>query len=75
MRYVVFGYTTKSGPKEFTSAIGYDLHDGEPIPSHSKVREKALCFANKYGYQFEYFQINFIKFLNESDFKSFMEIN
>lgn len=73
-RYLVIGYEVKDGPKEFTSIRGYALKIGEHIPTHKKIRRDCLDWANKYGDSFSYFKINFMQFMGEDDYNSFMEI-
>jgi hypothetical protein len=74
MRHLLIGYTTKDGGKEFTSVKGYDLPLDTPVPSHAKIRKDCIDWANSNGEDFKYFQINFMQFVNESDYQSFMEV-
>ena len=70
-RFLVVGYTAKLGSKEFSSIKGYILDDGEPIPSHSKIRADSLLWASRDGDGFSYFHINFMTFMDEKDYNSF----
>jgi hypothetical protein len=74
MRFLLVGYTAKDGAKEFTSVRGYKLNLDNPIPSHSVIRNDCLSWANSDGESFSYMQINFMQFVGEEDYNSFMEL-
>lgn len=75
IRYLVIGFTAKGGPSEFTSIYGYILDDGEPCPAHVKIRKDCLSHANSDGANFTYFQINFMNFMTEGDYKSLFGVS
>ena len=74
-RYLVIGFTAKCGPSEFTSIHGYVLDDGEPCPAHVKIRKDCLGHANSGGGNFTCFQINFMNFMCEEDYKSLFGVS
>ena len=74
MRYLIVGYTAKGGNAEFSSVRGYELKGSTPIPSYEEIRNGCLERANKGGYNFNFFSINFMQFVDEVDYNSFMEV-
>lgn len=75
MRHVIIGYIAKEANKEFSSLKGYILADGRPLPSYRRIREEILDFANEDGGNFSHVQINFINFVSEADYNSFMGVS
>ena len=73
-RYLIVGYTTKDGAREFTSVKGYVIHAELACPSYPDIRKDSLDWANRDGEKFDYFQINFMQFVGEFDYKSFFGI-
>ncbi|MGL4752827.1 MAG: hypothetical protein ACRCXB_10530 [Aeromonadaceae bacterium] len=69
-RYLVIGFTAKGGPSEFTSIKGYVLDDGDACPSYESIRKDSLMHANSDGGNFSFFQMNFMNFMSEADYKS-----
>lgn len=70
-RFLIISYATKDGIKEFYSIKGYILEDGEPMPSHGKIRKDCLNWANQEGDDFKCFMINQMLFVDEQDYNSF----
>lgn len=73
-RYLLVGYTTKCGSKEFTTVKGYFMPKGSAVPSYAEIRKDCLDWVNKDGESFDYCQINFMQFVEEIDYNSFFGI-
>jgi len=71
-RFLIVGYTAKGRGMEFSSIKGYKLKPEKAIPPHETMREDCLGWANRDDDIFSYFQINFMNFVDESDYNSFM---
>lgn len=75
-RFLLIGYIAKDGRKELSSLHGWKLTGEQPIPSFSMMRASCLEWANQDGGTFDYFSIQWMKFVeNEADYNSLLELN